>query len=326
MNEREARLHAAFREVTAPIRGLLERPDVTDIMLTAPVDGGTRGELYICVNTPSPDTHEDYIATGLYLEGSDAMRMLTRFAAAVSAPFNEAHPELSCWSPYDGFRIEGAIPPKSSAPTFSLRLHRRQRRRTLHDYVKAGTLTEYHAAFLTRAAQEGRRIVVGGAMRSGKTTLLNVLLEVMAARQRVLTIEDALELQRPNALCEQWYVDNDKGRTFGAAIKRALRTNASRIVVGEIRDGQAALAAIKAWTTGHPGMATTHAGSCEEVLQWLYDLSLEVSDTVRPARIARGVELIVHCDRTVHSRSITIASSEGWDEKEQRFRVRVLEP
>ena len=189
---------------------------------------------------------------------------------------NREHPQMDSFSPHGGFRVSASIPPASLFPTFSLRLHR-QSKRTLEDYVRDRTVTEEGAATLDRVSRGDQSLLVAGTMGSGKTTVMNACLRSMADARRVLTIEDTRELWTPNELCEQWFVqnkmDDKRGQEWGDAIERAMRSNADRIVVGEIRKREPALTWIDAGLTGHPGIATIHAKNAEKALSRLWLLA-----------------------------------------------------
>src|SRR5690606_6554423 len=131
---------------------------------------------------------------------------------------------------------------------------------------------------------ERRNLLISGGAGSGKTTLANALLaEPAFAGDRVFLIEDTPELQ-----CSAWdavpVLTRRHPLPIGVAdlVRDALRMRPDRIVVGEIRDGAAALETLKAWNTGHPGgLATIHANSAGEAIDRLEDLVAEV--TSRPA-------------------------------------------
>lgn len=153
-----------------------------------------------------------------------------------------------------------------------------------------------------------RNILISGGTGSGKTTLANALLaEPAFAGDRVFLVEDTAELQ-----CSAWdcvaVLTRRHPRPIGVVdlVRDALRMRPDRIVVGEIRDGAAALETLKAWNTGHPGgLSTLHANSAEEALQRLEDLLLEVVAEPPRRSLAQAVDLIAHLRRTPHGRQLT---------------------
>jgi type IV secretion system protein VirB11 len=168
-------------------------------------------------------------------------------------------------------------------------------------------MTARQADVLAAAASDRRNILISGGTGSGKTTLANaVLAEPAFAEDRVFLIEDTPELQ-----CSAWDTVAVLTRRAPVAIgvvdlvRDALRMRPDRIVVGEMRDGAAALETLKSWNTGHPGgLSTIHANSAEDALRRVEDLAME-SVAAPPRRtIAQGVDLIAHISRTREGRRL----------------------
>jgi type IV secretion system protein TrbB len=213
-------------------------------------------------------------------------------AAHVRTEVHAGAPILSAELPETGERFLGVLPPVVRAPSFAIR-KRALRIMTLAHYVADGVMTEDQAAFLRRAVRERQNIVIAGGTSTGKTTLANALLDDIAeTRDRVLILEDTVELQ-----CRS---DDHVGMrtepgvsTMADLVRATLRLRPDRIVVGEVR-GSEALDLLKAWGTGHPGgIATVHAGSAHGALTRLEQLVQEVSVTVPRALIAEAVNVIV---------------------------------
>lgn len=253
-------------------------------------------------------------------------RVIRLVADHVGAPVTREDPRLSGVMP-GGERFQGVLPPVAAAPAFSIRKRPRVVF-TLEDYVTEGALTPAGAAALQQAARDRLNLVISGGAGSGKTTLANAILaEPAFAEDRVFLIEDVPELQ-----CSAWdqvpVLTRRHPRPIGVAdlVRDALRMRPDRIVVGEIRDGAAALETLKAWNTGHPGgLATLHANSAAEALSRLEDLIAEV--TVAPARRALGqaVDLIVQIRRTPEGRRIDDLLIVDPDEA-SGWRLRPLDP
>ena len=194
--------------------------------------------------------------------------------------------------PETGERFLGVLPPVVRAPSFAIR-KRALRIMSLAQYVADGILTGDQAGFLRQAVRERLNIVVAGGTSTGKTTLANALLdEIAETRDRVLILEDTVELQCRSD--DHVGMRTEPGVTTMADLVRAtLRLRPDRIVVGEVR-GAEALDLLKAWGTGHPGgIATVHAGSALGALTRLEQLVQEVSVTVPRALIAEAVHVIV---------------------------------
>jgi type IV secretion system protein VirB11 len=184
----------------------------------------------------------------------------------------------------------------------------------LERYVVDGMMTAAQAGFLVRAVRERQNVLIAGATSSGKTTLANALLaEIAATGDRVLVLEDTVELQ-----CAAR--DHVPLRTRAGVVsmtelvRSSMRLRPDRVVVGEVR-GAEALDLIKVWGTGHPGgIATIHAGSALGALLRLEQLILEVAVNPPRALIAEAVNVVIHIAGRGRKRRIeSIASVVGFD-------------
>lgn len=229
---------------------------------------------------------------GVTLSPADGERIIRLIAAHVRAEVHSGKPLLTAELPETGERFEGALPPVTPGPVFALRKRAVSKIR-LEDYVLDGILSAAQAAFLRAAVRERQNILIAGGTSTGKTTLANALLdEVAATGDRVIVLEDTVELQctahdhvplrtRPGVV------------SMTELVRSTLRLRPDRIVVGEVR-GPEALDLLKAWGTGHPGgIATVHAGSPMGALTRLEQLVQEVSVNVPRALIAETVNVIV---------------------------------
>lgn len=244
--------------------------------------------------------------TGRRLEPEARERVIRLVADYVDDPVTRENPRLAGVLPVTGERFQGFLPPVTAAPAFSIR-KRPAVVWTLDDYVRDGVMTDAQAGALRRAVRDRRNLLISGGTGSGKTTLANALLaEPAFANDRVFLIEDTPELQ-----CSAWDLVATLTRRPPASIgvvdlvRDALRMRPDRIVVGEMREGAAALETLKAWNTGHPGgLSTIHANSAEEALVRLEDLLAEVGSPLAPRVIARAVDVIVHIRRGRDQRRI----------------------
>lgn len=230
-------------------------------------------------------------------------------------------PRLAGVLPGTGERFQGLMPPVATAPTFSIR-KRPAVIWGLDAYVRDGILSAEQAEALRDAVTERRNILISGGTGSGKTTLANaVLAESAFAGDRVFLIEDTPELQ-----CSAWdkvsVLTRRQPRAIGVVdlVRDALRMRPDRIVIGEIRDGAAALETLKSWNTGHPGgLSTIHANSAEGALRRLEDLIGEVTGIVPRRMIAASVERIVHIARTPAGRRVeAVIAVEGAESEAYR--------
>ncbi len=212
-----------------------------------------------------------------------------------------------------GERFEGLLPPVSTGPCFSIRKPA-TRLYSLADYVADGIMSAEMAGLLATAVAGHRNILVAGGTSSGKTTLANALLgEMTTLDERVILIEDTRELRSP-------VTDTVALRTRAGAVTMAdlvrstLRLRPDRIVVGEVRGGEA-LDMLKAWNTGHPGgIATVHANSARAALLRVEQLIQEAVVTVPRRLIAEAIDLVVFISgRGLARRIDTIARVAGLD-------------
>nr|WP_279433001.1 P-type conjugative transfer ATPase TrbB [Pseudomonas aeruginosa] len=248
------------------IAAALEDPDVVEVMLnpdrTLWVDRLSSGRAPMGVELPE----------------ADGERIIRLVAAHVGAEVHRGQPLLSAELPETGERFEGILPPAAPGPAFALR-KRAIGVIPLERYVIDGMMTSAQAGFLVRAVRERQNVLIAGATSSGKTTLANALLaEIAATGDRVLVLEDTVELQ-----CAAR--DHVPLRTRAGVVsmtelvRSSMRLRPDRVVVGEVR-GAEALDLIKVWGTGHPGgIATIHAGSALGALLRLEQLILETAMT-----------------------------------------------
>jgi type IV secretion system protein VirB11 len=245
-------------------------------------------------------------ATGNTLAPEARDRVIRLIADYVGEPVLPEDPRLSGVLPETGERFQGALPPVSRAPAFSIR-KRPARIFTLDDYVAEGSLSPAQKIIIETAAVERKNILIAGGTSSGKTTFANAILALPAFRDtRVILIEDTPELQ-----CSAWdqvaLLTRRTPKLIGVVdlVRDSLRLRPDRIVVGEMRDGAAALETLKAWNTGHPGgLSTIHANSAAEALLRLEDLTSEVATNVPRRAIGQAIDLVIHIARTREGRRV----------------------
>lgn len=289
------------------IREALKDPDVVEIMLNP--DGALWIDRLSSGRAPM----------GVSLAPADGERIIRLIAAHVRTEIHAGKPLLTAELPESGERFEGALPPVAAGPTFALR-KRAVGLIQLDDYVSEGILTELQAEFLRRAVRERQNILIAGGTSTGKTTLANALLaEIAATGDRVILLEDTVELQC--AARDHVALRTRAGVVSMAELVRTtLRFRPDRVIVGEVRGGEA-LDLLKAWGTGHPGgLATVHAGSAEGALFRLEQLILEVAVTPPRALIAEAVNVIVYIAGRGRARRIQeIVRVVGFDERGYRL-------
>ena len=288
--QREALRHALGETVLAA----LEAPEVVEILVNPD------GRLIL------DRVGEGRRDTGRVLSVEARERAIRLIADYVGETVTREVPCLSGVLPGTGDRFQGIMPPVSAAAAFSIR-KRPAVIWSLEDYVRDGVMSERQADSLRHAAVDRRNILISGGTGSGKTTLANaVLAEPAYAEDRVFLIEDTPELQ-----CSAWdlvaVMTRRQPRLIGVAdlVRDALRMRPDRIVIGEMRDGAAALETLKSWNTGHPGgLSTVHANSAEGALRRMEDLIGEVTSQVPCRMIGEAVDCVVHIRRTPSGRRV----------------------
>jgi pilus assembly protein CpaF len=206
----------------------------------------------------------------------------------------------------DGSRVHVVIPPLAvDGPSLSIRRFSAVRP-SPDELVRLGTLTPELRDELAAAVGARRSILVSGGTGSGKTTLLNALSAFIDSAERVITIEDAAELRlrQPHVVRLESRPANVEGRgviTIRDLLRNALRMRPDRIVIGEVRGGEA-LDLLMALNTGHEGaLSTVHANSPEDALRRIETLALIAGvglphEAIRE-QLGRGVDLVIHLAR-----------------------------
>lgn len=243
----------------------------------------------------------------------DELVALIRSAAArfglSERRFDHAHPELDLRLP-DGSRLS-ALMGVTARPVVSIRRHRFVQV-TLDDLVRIGTLEAATASLLAAAVRARKNIVVGGAMNSGKTTLMRALAAEIPPRERVVTIEQAFELglqsdraAHPDLVAVEAREANAEGAgeiTMAQLVRRALRMNADRVLVGEVL-GDEILPMLNAMSQGRSGsMCTIHADSSEGVFRRIASYAVQAPERL-PVQatnllVAGALHFVVFLDMT----------------------------
>ncbi len=244
------------------------------------------------------------LETGVVLDESARQRIISIVAGAEGRICNSDNPTLAAILPYFGARFQGFVSPVVPGASFSIRL-KSKRVFSLDEYVTDNILSLVHCHRIKRVVAERGNILIVGGTGSGKTTLANAVLnEISQTGHRIVTIEDAAELQctAPNTL--QLFVNDDVGFDWRSAVKVSLRARPDRIVVGEVRDSSA-LDLLKAWNTGHNGgCATIHANGAIQGLSRMESLIEEAVPNAPKELIGEAIDLIVHITRSNKGRVI----------------------
>ncbi|MFO8074378.1 MAG: ATPase, T2SS/T4P/T4SS family [Polyangia bacterium] len=231
--------------------------------------------------------------------------VIERIITPLGRRVDESSPMVDARLP-DGSRVNVVIPPLAlRGPAITIRKFSRDPL-GIEDLIRFGSLDRTVAGFLERAVAARRNVVISGGTGSGKTTLLNVLAGAIDPSERIVTIEDAAELQLPQPHVVRLESRPANAEGSGAVgirdlVRNALRMRPDRIVVGECRGGEA-LDMLQAMNTGHDGsLTTTHANSPHEAISRLETLGLmaglELPSRAIREQIAAAVDLVVQQTR-----------------------------
>ncbi len=225
----------------------------------------------------------------------------------------------------NGSRVNVVLPPAAiNGPILTIRRFP-DHPFCMEDLLEKGTLSEELALFLEKMVLCRENIFVSGGTSSGKTTFLNVLADFIPADERIITIEDSAELNLKkirNLVRLEARMPNIEGKnaiSIRDLIRTALRMRPDRIIVGEVRSGEA-VDMISAMNTGHDGsLSTGHANSCEDMLKRLEIMFLMAADMPIDAirgQLAAGIELMVHLQRRADGKRRVLSVEElvGYEE------------
>jgi len=233
------------------------------------------------------------------------MRIIERIVAPLGRRIDESSPQVDARLK-DGSRVNAVIPPISLVgPVLTIRKFFRVPLQVA-DLIRLGTATEEVMEFLRASVVAALNIIVSGGTGTGKTTFLNVLSSYIPADERIITIENAAELQlrQDHVVTLESRPPNIEGKgeiTIRDLVINALRMRPDRIVVGECRGGEA-LDMLQAMNTGHEGsMTTLHANNTREGLSRLETMVLmagmELPHRAIREQIAAAIDLIIHLER-----------------------------
>ncbi|MBX6377095.1 MAG: CpaF family protein [Clostridia bacterium] len=241
-----------------------------------------------------------------FRDEEELLELIQRIVAPLGRRVDQAVPYVDARLP-DGSRVHAILPPLAlGGPYLTIRKFRRHRP-TPDDLVASGTLTPELARFLRNAVRSRCNIVIAGGTGSGKTTLLNTLAAFIPdGEERLITIEDAAELQLPqrHVLALEARPANVEGSgrvTVRDLLRNALRMRPDRIIIGEVR-GEECFDLLAALNTGHEGTLTTiHANSPTDAVDRLCNMVLTAGQGLPHAvvlqQVLRAVDLIVQTAR-----------------------------
>ena len=276
-----------------PITVLLNDSEITEVMVNGP------NQIYV-------ERMGKLIKTNIKFENdNEVIRLIERIVTPLGRRIDSDRPTVDARLP-DGSRVNAVIPPVAiDGPSITIRKFGKDKF-TIEQLIGYGSLTPQMAEFLHACVVARLNIIISGGTGSGKTTLLNVLSRFIPSNERIVTIEDSAELKlhqdhivrletRPPG------VDGTGGVTIRELVRKTLRMRPDRIVVGEVRGGEA-LDMLQAMNTGHDGSLTTlHANSPRDGLSRLEMMSLmagiDFPLKVVREQIASAIDLIVQQSR-----------------------------
>jgi pilus assembly protein CpaF len=316
-----------------PLEYLTALDDITEIMVNS------ADEVYVeCKGTL-------YRTDTAFADDNQVLAAIERIVAPLGRRIDESSPMVDARLA-DGSRVNAIIPPLSlNGPSITIRKFSRTPF-NIDDIIGFGTLTNHMAEFLRACVMVRKNIIISGGTGSGKTTLLNVLSNYLPNRERIVTVEDAAELQlhQENIVRLESRPPNIEGKgeiSIRDLVRNSLRMRPDRIVVGECRGGEA-LDMLQAMNTGHDGSLTTiHANTPRDALARLETLVLMAGFDL-PLRaireqVASAIDIIVQVNRerdgsrkvtniseitkmegdVITVQDIFVFKNEGWDENDK---------
>lgn len=278
----------------------LEDPDITEIMANGP------DHIYI-------EKHGKLERTTAAFESKERLEdVIQQIVGSVNRTVNEAHPIVDARLE-DGSRVNAVLAPVAlNGPILTIRKFREDPI-TMQELIQWGTITEEAAMFLKHLITHRYNVFVCGGTGSGKTTLLNILSNYIPSQERIITIEDAAELQLKsldNVVTLETRKANVEGKgeiSIRDLIRTSLRMRPDRIIVGEIR-GAEALDMLQALNTGHEGsLSTGHANSCYDMLARIESMVLQgvnyPLDAIRQ-QIASAIDIMVYVHHRADGRRV----------------------
>ncbi len=294
-NQRNALLKDVLDDLVGfgPIQPLLDQPGINEIMVNGP-------------NLVFIEKGGQLIETDIrFRDDEHVMRVIDRMIHPMGRHVDYQTPTADARLP-DGSRVNVVVPPVAhKGPCITIRKFSKSKL-SMDDLIGFGSLTENMVKFLEACVVSRLNVIVSGNTSSGKTTMLNALTDHIPKTERIVTIEDAAELQLNQ---RHWIsletkspsMDGSGAVTTRDLVRNVLRMRPDRIVVGEVRSGEA-LDMLQAMNTGHDGSLTTlHANTPRDVISRLETMALmsgvDLPLTAIRAQIAAAIDLVVHMAR-----------------------------
>lgn len=276
-----------------PLEQLLADSSVTEIMVNGPK------QIYV------ERAGKIVLSGAAFRDEEHVLNILDRIVSPLGRHIDEANPMVDARLP-DGSRVNAVIPPLSLiGPVITIRKFSKKPLE-IHDLVSFGSMSHKMAMFLQACVEGKLNIIVSGGTGSGKTTLLNVLSGFIPSNERIVTIEDAAELQlkQQHVITLESRPANIEGKgqiSIRDLVRNALRMRPDRIVVGEVRGGET-LDMLQAMNTGHDGSLTTaHANTSRDLLSRLETMvmmsGMEFPIKAIREQVASAIDIVVQQSR-----------------------------
>lgn len=276
-----------------PIDALMRDPSISEVMVNGPDEVYFEREGIL------------YLSDVRFRDASHIMRVIERIIAPIGRRVDEASPMVDARLP-DGSRVNVVIPPVApKSPTITIRKFRADKL-SMDDLVRAGTITQEIVEFLAACVRLKLNILISGGTGTGKTTFLNALSAFIPESERIVTIEDPVEvkLQQPHVVSLEARPANIDGKgeiTQRDLLRNTLRMRPDRIIIGEVR-GPEAFDMLNAMNTGHEGsLSTIHANSPRDALARIENMvlmaNLDLPDRAIREQMASALHLIVQLAR-----------------------------
>lgn len=304
--------HYLLRNSLRAVDHLLEDPLVQEVMINGPN------------NVWVEKAGQGIVRTDVDISDVEICSSIQLLASLENKEAKERGKESIIDSRLDGFRFAAAMKPTSmQGPSISIRKHNPVHL-SLDDYVANGAIPEDMAGALRKMVQERKNIVVAGGTSSGKTTFVNALIGEVDPGDRVLTIEDTQELKVKVPNWVPLISNEQEGVTTRDLVRLSLRFRPDRIIVGEVRGGEA-FDLLDAANTGHDGcLATLHANNCAGALSRFESLVLRAGinwphEAIK-AQIADTFDFVVFMARVKTGRKLAeIMAINGFDFDSKRY-------
>jgi pilus assembly protein CpaF len=301
-----------------PIEHLILDPDISEIMVNAD------SRIFI-------EKHGQLLPVpGITISEQALCAAVKNIARRLGDDISEAKPILDSRLP-DGSRVAAVLPPCSiDGITLTIRKFN-TKHFTIADLIENGTLSAKTAEFLRERVSNRQNILISGGTGTGKTTLLNILADFIPDEERILLIEDTAELNIRKSNLVRFETRREQAGILAITVrdllKAALRHRPDRIIVGEVRGGEA-FDLLQALNTGHSGsLCTLHANSARQAIARFSDCVLqsgiELPHRAIMANIGNSVDLLIHITRIRGRRCVSEAVEvQGFDNRGEECRLR----